>query len=79
MALRSENVTRKVNYDKFLKKLGIYVVNELKNGDSIIEITKNSKATIIEDYERDHKPKELSDAAKNSTVDVEIHKEEIKE
>ena len=76
LALRSENVTKKVNYDRFLEKLQIYIINELKNGDSIIEVTKKPKATIIE---KDQKPKELSDEAKQSTVDVEIHKEEIKD
>ena len=79
LALRSENITKKVNYDRFLEKLAIYVVNELKNGDSIIEVTRNPNATIIEDFEKENKPTELSDEAKKSTVDVEIHKEEIKE
>jgi hypothetical protein len=41
LALRSENVNKKVNYDRFLEKLAIYVVNELKNGDSLVEVTKN--------------------------------------
>ena len=43
LALRHENVTKKVNYDRFLEKLAICVINELMNGDSIIEITKNPK------------------------------------
>ena len=30
LALRSENVTKKVNYDRFLEKLEIYITNELK-------------------------------------------------
>ena len=62
-----------------MEKLAIYIINELKNGDSIIEVTKNPNATIIKDFQKDNKPKELSDEDKKSTVDVEIHKEEIKE
>ena len=65
LALRSENITKKVNYDRFLEKLAIYVINELKNGDYIIEVTKNPNATIIEDFQKDNKPKELSDEDKN--------------
>ena len=65
LALRNENLTKKVNYDHFLEKLAIYIINELKNGDSIIEITKNPNATIIEDFQKDDKPKELSDEDKN--------------
>ena len=79
LALRSENVNKKVNYDRFLEKLAIYVINELKNGDSIIEITRNPNAKIIEDFQKENKPEELSDEDKKSTVDIEIHKEEIKE
>ena len=30
LALRSENVTKKVNYDRFLEKPEIYIINELK-------------------------------------------------
>ena len=40
LALCSENIIKKVNYDCFLEKLAIYVVNEFKNGDSIVETTK---------------------------------------
>ena len=79
LALRNENVNKKMNYDRFLEKLAIYMVNELKNGDSIVEITTNPNAKIVEDFQKENKPEELSDEAKQSTVDVEIHKEEIKE
>ena len=79
LALRSENITLKTNYDRFLEKLGTYIVNELKDGDSIVEITKNPKVKIIENFVQNNKPTELSDEEKEFTVDVEIHKEEIKE
>ena len=79
LALRSENTNKKVNYDRFLEKLAIYVVNELKNGDSLMEVTKNPNAKTIEEFQKENKPKELSNEDKKSTVDVEIHKEEIKD
>ena len=77
LGLRSENVTKKVNYDSFCEKLGIYVMNELKDGDAIVEITRNHKADIISDFERNNKPTPIDSGA--SDVDKEIHKEEIKE
>ena len=73
LALRNENVTKKVNYDRFLEKLGIYIVNELKVGDHIIEVTKNPKLKIIEGFMASNKPTELSDDLKKSTLDVEVH------
>ena len=79
LALRSENIIKKVNYDRFLEKLAIYVVNELRNGDAIVEITRNPNAKIVEEFQKDNKPEELSEEDRESTVDVEIHKEEIKE
>ena len=79
LALRSENIHKKVNYDRFLEKLSIYVVNELKNGDSLVQVTKNPNEDTIEIFKKENKPNELSDEDKKSTVDIEIHKEEIKE
>ena len=79
LALRSENITLKTNYDRFLEKLATCIVNELKDGDFIVEITKNPKVKIIENFVHNNKPTELSDDEKEFTVDVEIHKEEIKE
>ena len=78
LALRSENVTKKVNYDAFCEKLGIYVMNELKNGDAIVEVTKTHDADIMADFAAYDKPKDL-DSSITSTVEIEIHKEEIKE
>ena len=65
LALHNENVTQKTNYDCFLEKLGIYIVNDIKNGDHIVEVTKNSKLKIIEDFMASNKPTELSDDSKN--------------
>ena len=33
LALRSENMTKKVNYDQFCEKLYIFIMNVFKNGD----------------------------------------------
>ena len=74
LVLRSENVIKKVNYDKFCEKIHTYIMNELKNGDTIVEITKNHSLDVIGDFENNNKPVELTDAEKKSTVDVEIHK-----
>ena len=77
LGLRSENVTNKVNYDSFCEKLGIYVMNELKEGDAIVEVTKNPKADIVSTFKADNKPDPVDSSA--SDVDKEIHKEEVKE
>ena len=79
LALCSENMNKKVSYDRFLEKLAIYVVNELKNGVSLVEVSKNPNAKTIENFEKENKPKELRDEDKKSTVDIETHKEETKE
>ena len=40
LALRSENMTHKVNYDIFCEKLGIFIMNEFKGGENVIEAIK---------------------------------------
>ena len=77
LGLRSENVTKKVTYDSFCEKLGIYVMNGFKDGDAIVEVTRNHNADIISEFETNNKPEPIDSAA--SDVDKEIHKEEIKE
>ena len=57
LCLRSENMIKKLNYDQFCEKLYTYIVNNFKNGDAIVEVTKNPSATIIEDFVDAHKPK----------------------
>ena len=78
MALCSENMNKKVNYDRFLEKLAIYVVDEFKYGDSIVEVTKDPNAAIVDDFQKENKPEELRGEAKESTVNVETHKEQTK-
>ena len=55
------------------------IVNELKNGDDIVEVTKHPDADIIGDFEKEDKPKELTNNEKQSEVDKKIRKKEIKE
>ena len=61
LALRSENMMKKVNFDKFCEKLHTYIVNNFKNGDAIVEVTRNPSAEIVKDFITTHKPTELSD------------------
>ena len=77
LGLRSENVTRKITYDAFLEKLGIYIMTELKGGENIVEITKEPSSDIIGDFTATYKPVELTDEEKESSIEVEIKKEEI--
>ena len=79
LALRSENMTKKVNFDIFCEKLGIYVMNEFKGGENVVEVTKRQTTDIISSFEKENKPIELTNEEKNNTIDVEIKKEEIKE
>ena len=79
LALRSENMLQKVSYDIFCEKLGVYIMNEFKGGENVVEITKDHTIDIISSFESNNKPTELTDEEKKSTIDVEIKKEEIKE
>ena len=55
------------------------IINAFKNGDSIVEVTRNPSANTIENFKRLHKPEELTDEEKLSDIEAEIKKEEIKE
>ena len=77
--LRNENMTHKVNYDIFFEKLGIYIMNDFKGGENVVEITKNQDTDIISSFQTMNKPVELTEDERLSTIDVEIKKEEIKE
>ena len=79
LALRSENMTKKVNYDQFCEKLSTYIMNVFKNGDCVVEVTRNPSANIIENFKKLSKPEELTDKEKESHIETEIKKEEIKE
>ena len=79
LGLRSENVSKKLNYDNFCEKLGIYVMNKLKSGETVVVVTKNYDADVINIFKTKHKPSELTAEEKKSTVDLNIHREEIKD
>ena len=66
LALRSENMTKKVNYDQFCEKLYIFIMNVFKNGDSVVEVTKNPSADIIENFKLLHKLSALQPSSKVS-------------
>ena len=64
LALRSENMTMKVNFDVFCEKLGVYVMNEFKGGENVVEVTKRQTIDIISSFEKESKPVELTDEEK---------------
>lgn len=47
LAIRSKNVSKNVDYDVFCKKLQIYITNEFKNRDHIVEVTKNPSEDVL--------------------------------
>ena len=50
-ALRSEHMTNKVTYDKFCKKLKVYIMNYFKGGENAVEVTKNPSVDILLSFE----------------------------
>ena len=74
----SKIITKKINYDSFCEKFGTYIMTEFKNGEAVIEVTKNHDFDVISHFQMNNKPGELSTEEKKKAVDVEIHKEEIK-
>ena len=63
----------------FCEKLGTYLRNEFKNRDDVFEVTIDHNFDVINAFEKENKPVKLNDKERKNTVDVEIHKEEIKE
>lgn len=54
-------------------------MNKLRNGNAVFEVTQDHNVDVIVIFERENKLEELSKDEKKNTIDVEIHKEEIKE
>ena len=79
LALRSENVIAKTNYDKFCEILRTYIMKEMRGGEYVVDITKDPNADMIDIYQKTYKPKDLTASEKNSDIEVEIKKEEVKE
>ena len=72
LALRSENMTNKVTYDKFCEKLKVYIMNDFKGGENVVEVTKNPSVDIVSYFEANNKPINLTKEEKESDIDVEI-------
>ena len=54
-------------------------MNNFKNGDDIVEVTKNPQTDIIENFKTAHKLEELTNEENSSSIKTEIEKEETKE
>ena len=65
LALWSENMTNKVNYDSFCEKLKIFIMNEFKGGENVVEVIQNPSIDVISFFENDNKPEELTEEKKN--------------
>ena len=79
LALHSKNVTKKVNYDAFCGILGTYIMNKFKNGENIVEVTKNPEVDIITESANDNKPAELIDEKKTLPIGIDIKRNEVKD
>ena len=79
LGLRSEIITKKITYDAFLEKIGIYIMAEFKGGEIVVEIMKNLNSDSIGKFEAAYKPIELTGEEKKSSIQTETKKEEIKE
>ena len=55
LALRSEIMNKKVNYDIFCEKLGVYIRNDFKCGENAVEVTRNHAIDIIASFEKNNK------------------------
>ena len=45
LALRSENMTNKVNHNIFCEKLKTFIMSEFENGENIFEVIKTLQST----------------------------------
>ena len=54
-------------------------MKEFKNGENVIQVTKDPSENVVMNFEAYCKPKELTDEEKKSSVETEIKKEKIKE
>ena len=50
-------------------------MTELREGEDVVEITKNSTTEIIVDFKNNQKPVELTVKEKNSNINKEIKRE----
>ena len=47
-------------------------MNEFRNGDIIVEVTKNPRADILQDHENNFKPTDLATDKRKWLINVEI-------
>ena len=80
MGLRSEKFDKKVQFQVFLEKLGIYIVSNLKDGGDIQPLYNTLSDPNI-DFAAKHKPikPESGERGEADEVDHEIYCEEVKQ
>ena len=76
--LRSENMTQKVNYDNFCEKLNVYMMNEFKGGENMIEDTTDTSFDVISRFETENKPVKLTRSEKDSNIEVKIKNRKVR-
>ena len=78
LGLRNKNVSKKLNFDTFCSKLGIYLPKELKNGEHVFTVTKVIYDDPVTDYEAENKLIKLTDEENKIDMEVDIKREEVK-
>ena len=71
-------MTKRVSYDSFCDKLEIYIINEFKGGENVVEIARNPLVDIVSKFEMNNKSVKLTDDEKQSDIDVEIKKRRLR-
>ena len=77
LGLRSEKISRKVQFNTFREKLEDYLTKNLTSPMDIMPILKDMKDPY-NDFVRDHLPRDLTANEEKSTAKVEIFKQKIK-
>ena len=56
-----------------------YIINKFKSGDIVVEVTKTPDAKLVKIFEKNYTPEELTYEEKQSSIDVDIQREKIKD
>ena len=59
LALRTENLTKKITFDMFWEKVATYINKELKHATDVVCVVKHTKDPKINFYNK-NKPKDLN-------------------
>ena len=80
LALRSEKFDKKVHFQVFLEKLGMYIVSNLKDGDDIQPLYANL-VDPNDNFTAKYKPTkpDYDASGEIDEVDLEIYREEVKQ